>query len=42
MELGKTRTEAPVNMPIPISLGRRNTNTLKSRTLNSLPGEVFA
>jgi ATP-dependent RNA helicase RhlE len=42
LELGKTRTVAPVNMPIPISLGRRNTNTLKSRTLNSLPGEVFA
>jgi hypothetical protein len=29
-------------MPIPISFSRKNTNTLKSRTLNSLPGEIFA
>jgi hypothetical protein len=36
------RSTTPANMPIPITNVRKNTNTLKSRTLNSLPGEIFA
>jgi len=42
LELGKMRSTTPANMPIPITHARKNTNTLKSRTLNSLPGEIFA
>jgi hypothetical protein len=42
LELGKMRSTTPSNMPIPITHARKNTNTLKSRTLNSLPGEIFA
>jgi ATP-dependent RNA helicase RhlE len=41
-ELGKMKVSADRKMPIPITAARRNTNTLKSRTLNSLPGEIFA
>jgi ATP-dependent RNA helicase RhlE len=42
-ELGKMRSTVPQNMPIPITArSRKDTNTLKSRTLNSLPGEIFA
>jgi ATP-dependent RNA helicase RhlE len=41
-ELGKTAKASPAGMPIPITHMRKNTNTLKSRTLNSLPGEIFA
>jgi ATP-dependent RNA helicase RhlE len=41
-EFGKMRSTTPSNMPIPITHARKNTNTLKSRTLNSLPGEIFA
>lgn len=42
MDLGKTTASDQRNVPVPINTGRRNTNTLKSRTLSSLPGEVFA
>jgi len=41
-ELGKMQPSEQRKMPIPITLARKNTNTLKSRTLNSLPGEIFA
>ena len=41
-ELGKMQASEHRKMPIPITVTRKNTNTLKSRTLNSLPGEVFA
>jgi ATP-dependent RNA helicase RhlE len=40
-ELGKMKAAEHRSMPIPITHAR-NTNTLKSRTLNSLPGEIFA
>jgi ATP-dependent RNA helicase RhlE len=33
---------AEIKLPIPITRGRRSTGTLRSRTLNRLPGEVFA
>jgi len=41
-ELGKMKASPDRKMPIPITNARKNTNTLKSRTLNSLPGEIFA
>jgi ATP-dependent RNA helicase RhlE len=41
-ELGTMKASGERRMPIPITSARKNTNTLKSRTLNSLPGEVFA
>jgi ATP-dependent RNA helicase RhlE len=41
-ELGKMKASDDRKMPIPITAARKNTNTLKSRTLNSLPGEIFA
>ncbi len=42
MDLGTVKTSDTRNVPVPINTVRRNTNTLKSRTLSSLPGEVFA
>ena len=42
MDLGTVKTSDTRNVPVPINTGRHNTNTLKSRTLSSLPGEVFA
>ena len=41
-DLGKMKSSEQRNVPVPIDTVRRPTNTLKSRTLNSLPGEVFA
>jgi ATP-dependent RNA helicase RhlE len=41
-DLGKVTAGAQPRMPIAITNPRRNTNTLKSRTLSSLPGEIFA
>jgi len=41
-ELGKVSANAQKKVPIPITFARKNTNTLKSRTLDRLPGEFFA
>jgi ATP-dependent RNA helicase RhlE len=45
-ELPRESTPAPaslaLNMPIPITKGRRHASTMRSRTLNQLPGEFFA
>jgi ATP-dependent RNA helicase RhlE len=40
--MGKMKSATPSNMPILITHARKNTNTLKSRTLNGMPGEIFA
>lgn len=41
-DLGKIKSADAQRKPIPITHARKDTNTLKSRTLSSLPGEVFA